>query len=294
MHILLVFNSRLAEELKAQTSRIKRRRCSAYAPKQVIMTTLRVYGTVFNNANRVELSLKSIAQLKPAKIYVADNMSTDGTTELLKKHKEVVLITEKCNRGKGKRLALERLLEDAEPSDAVIMIDLDTVYKKPYHELVKEKMKVLKNDEIYAEIGQLETAKTAQKLFWRDMNNSEDIERFARAISIGITIYRLDVGSGLENKYYQNEVGIKGLREARYAKGKLALYLRLFNETVGVERDEAYKSFKEFHSSFKSFSSPVYLPIFALSYLIAKIQGIYSYDPKLNNIEYVRHNEVKI
>lgn len=258
------------------------------------MGRLRVYGTVFNNANRVELALASIAPLKPAKIYIADNNSTDGTTQLLMKHKDVVVIREKCNRGKGKRLALERLLQDAEPDDPIIMIDLDTVYKPAYRALVMKKIKTLKDNEMYDDIGQLATAATMKRIPWRDTPNSEDLERFARAISIGIKLYKLDKDPTLENEYFQNETGIKGLREARYAKNPISLGIRLFNETVSVERNEAYRSFKDFYAHFYTFKSPMYMPIFAVSYIIANIMGIYAYDPKLSNVEYIKQHVIKI
>ena len=258
------------------------------------MRALHVYGTVFNNANRVERSLKSIERLNPAKIYITDNYSTDGTYEILRRHKKVEVIRAKSNRGEGKQLALERLLEKAAPSDAVIMVDLDTIYKNKYADFITKRMKALKDNVMYTDIGQLATARTLKKLPWLNTNNSEDIERFARAVSFGIKLYKINTGDGLENLYFQNEVDVGGLREARYARNWFAFFPKVFFKMVNMERNEAHKSFRDFRRSFRTQKSPIYVPVIMAAYITAKLMGIRSHNSKLSNTDYVIQNEIKI
>lgn len=66
---------------------------------------LYIYGTIYNNINRVLLSLESLQQIKYKKIFIVDNFSNDGTYEALKDNRsnynlEVIQI--KCNRGRGR------------------------------------------------------------------------------------------------------------------------------------------------------------------------------------------------
>lgn len=76
---------------------------------------LRIYGTVYNNADLAEKCLESISGLRQYRIYAVDNFSTDGTYNILKRHKEVRIKRLKCSRGKGRDVALSMLLKEAAP-----------------------------------------------------------------------------------------------------------------------------------------------------------------------------------
>ncbi|BFH72199.1 hypothetical protein SJAV_01430 [Sulfurisphaera javensis] len=87
-----------------------------------------VYGTVFNNVNTVEASIKSV--WKPNyTIIITDNYSTDGTWEKLqemKKEYNIVLYRLKSTRGKGRDYSLKH----CQNNSLAAYIDLDCVYKK--------------------------------------------------------------------------------------------------------------------------------------------------------------------
>jgi len=73
--------------------------------------------THYNNRNTLEESLRSIlSQIDSAfEIVVVDNMSTDGSRQLLEKYaKEGVLklIVKRCSRGRGRQIALEHATGD--------------------------------------------------------------------------------------------------------------------------------------------------------------------------------------
>ncbi|OWP53125.1 N-glycosyltransferase [Candidatus Micrarchaeum sp.] len=100
--------------------------------------TLFIYGTVFNNASRVQACIDSLMPLKYAKIFVVDNYSTDGTYETLKNIENLVVIRKKCSHGLGRKIALEKALNKAGDEDFLMYVDFDTVYNKEYIDLVKK------------------------------------------------------------------------------------------------------------------------------------------------------------
>ncbi len=252
---------------------------------------LRVYATVFNNASRVKASLDSIAPLKPYKIYVTDNYSTDGTYEILKNYKNLVVTRRRCKRGEGRRIALQNLIEDSSPKDAVLVIDLDVIYKDPYIKFIKQKLKGLKDDEIYADTGQLSTVRTNMKVQWRNLIAHEDNERLARAASLGIKLYRM---RNLEDNFWENEKVAQGKpRESRYTKNMVSMYARYLDHLVDDQRGGAYKSFGAFYA-ISSVKSTTYFCGYLAAYVIAEILGVYSYDKKLNNKEYIAKHSIFI
>ena len=98
---------------------------------------IRVYGTVYNNRNRVPYCLRSLSPLS-AKFYIIDNYSTDGTFEYLKRSKNVRIKQEKCNRGKGRQLAMEMAIVDSKDNDPIFYVDFDTIYSKRFIKLIKD------------------------------------------------------------------------------------------------------------------------------------------------------------
>lgn len=240
---------------------------------------------MYNNAKYVNASIMSIKKLKPKKIFIVDNFSTDGTYEILKSYKNILIEQIKCNRGKGRDIALKNALENCNGLDHLLYIDLDTVYKMPYLKGVIKARKNLKSDQLYL-YGSLSTAETNRKIPWRHLNFGEDIERIARAKSIGIEILGSNTLKNIKKDYYGvNAPNPNGMRESRYANG-FSLVLRLMQNLIDTQRSYAYKSFSDFYNSSDKKSKFRYFAFF-VAYVIAKILGVYEYDKRLNNADYV-------
>ncbi|MCS7131473.1 MAG: glycosyltransferase [Hadesarchaea archaeon] len=92
-----------------------------------------MYGTVFNNADTVELSIRSIfSALEDVieEVVVVDNYSYDGTWEILnelKKELPLRLYRLKCSRGLGRQYAFTKTR-----SKYVLSMDFDTIYLKDF------------------------------------------------------------------------------------------------------------------------------------------------------------------
>lgn len=250
---------------------------------------LRIYGTVYNNADLLEKCLESISGLRPYKIYAVDNFSTDGTYDILKRYKEVKIERLKCSRGKGRDIALSMLLKEAAPDDPVMYIDFDMIFSPKYVAMLSERIKEVKPNEMYLLFGGLSLANTNVNLPWRDLNSAEDWERLARAKSKGIRLL-LDKNDIIKFRDFVNNreaIGyMLGDREKRYANGSLSLKLRLFRMLIDNERGMAHKSFRKFYESSGRKNLGSFLQ-FLTAYACARILGIYSYDPKKSNKEYV-------
>lgn len=135
-----------------------------------------IYGTVFNNVEWVEESVKS-AWRPDAEIVIVDSYSTDGTWEkLVKLRKDFNLrvYRYKCSRGLGRDIALRKCLEGS----TVAQFDLDTVYNEAFHKVIdygtSTGLRVLagtlvaKREDVIAKGG------------WRDLNYGEDVEMVSR------------------------------------------------------------------------------------------------------------------
>jgi glycosyltransferase involved in cell wall biosynthesis len=249
---------------------------------------LRIYGTVYNNADLIEICLKSLSKLEPYKMYAVDNCSTDGTYQILSRRKNSKIKRLKCSRGKGRQIALEMLLNDSNPQDPVMYIDFDVVYKPIFIKTLKERIKKINDNEMYGLFNGLSNAKTNKDLFWRDLNAAEDWERLARAKSLGI---KLSIGKkDLKNfrKWTDNRENIGFIvsnREKRYASNRIALNFRLFKMLIDNERGMA-QNFEEFYEKSSKKNANKYL-LFLFAYSFAHILGIYSYGGKVSNKEYV-------
>lgn len=250
---------------------------------------LRIYGTVYNNADLVEKCFASISKLKPYKIYVVDNFSFDGTYDILKRYKEIKIKRLKCSRGKGRDVALSMLLKEAAPNDPVMYIDFDTIFSPKYVAMLSERIKTVKPNEMYNLFDGLSLANTNVNLPWRDLNAAEDWERLARAKSIGIKLLQNKKDMFKFRDFVDNREAIGYSvrnREKRYALGRLSLELRLFRMLIDNERGRAHKSFWEFYETSNKINLWSLL-LFLIAYICARIIGIYSYDPKKSNKEYV-------
>ena len=222
--------------------------------------------------------------LHPKKIFVIDNFSKDRTYEILKTYKNVIIEQRRCNRGMGRNIALRKLLRECNNTDHIICIDLDSIYTKAYCKEIIRKRRHLIDGELYLG-GYLSTAETNKKLPWNNFNYGEDIERLARAKYLGIKI----IGGQKTKKkdfYVRNAPGLNvSIREGRYASG-FSLALRLMQNLIDTERCYAYKSFSDFYNSADKKSKFRYFAFF-VAYVIAKILGVYEYDKRLNNADYV-------
>lgn len=247
------------------------------------MTKYHIYGTLYNNINRISYTLSSLSELEPYKLFVVDNFSNDGSYEYLidysKKHKiDLHIVREKCTRGKGKDIALKMLYKNGPKAyDLVFYIDFDVIYGYKFINYIKNYKKFYKNSVTTAfGIGIAKLNKEG----WRDLNCAEDFERFARMKSKGISILYNPKIRGKDKNYLDN---FRGGDEAKYAKG-FKFYLRTYKCWIDMQRGIAFNSFSEFfnNSKTKSFGRKI---VWFTVYIVAKILGEYRYSES-NNRKY--------
>lgn len=240
------------------------------------MNTLAIsaIGTVYNNSNIVEDSLKSILEglvknFATFEIVVVDNYSDDGTYEILHKYEgeNVIVIRALCSRGKGRQIALENAR-----FDYVFPIDLDTIYSFDYFTLLSNIVEKGIDDDTV--IDGIAKKSTLLKLGgWRDLNVSEDIELCARAIHHGIKWFILPYN------LMSNEVISR--REKRYASG-FAYIKRVITNRLYKIRGAGINAFGKVNA--RTFLDKVIMWLFVI---LAKVLGleIYSYS-NYNNWDY--------
>ncbi len=254
------------------------------------MKTLYIYGTVYMNGGTIKKSVESLLPLtKKFNLYLSiiDNFSTDNTYRWLvsnsNKYKNMVFYIKqvKCNRGKGRDIALNHILNIAQPNDFTFYIDLDSIYTKKYINYIFNFI----NQRSKNKIGMyyLSLVKYNYGVNWKNLNYGEDIERIAHFKYKG---YRVEIDSyGNYFRINQDRGNLTREREIIYAKG-LKYYIRLFNNTIDTERGLAFKNFSEFYKLSK-YKSNFMLLSFYFAYLIAKFKGIYSYSKIEDNFSYV-------
>ncbi len=255
-----------------------------------------IYGTVFNNADRVGKCIESLKPLNYKKIFVVDNYSTDGTYEILKNMQNVVVMRRKCSHGLGRQLALELALKEAYDEDFLMYVDFDTVYFDKYVNIIKEMIKKLSDNEVFI-FGMLSKAKLNRSVPWRDLLTSEDLERVAHLKYLGYKIVmdeeKFDIvfgGKGLINPYYQNDQSAGDnfyQRHMRYKISNIQFMVRMFRVMIDNERGAAFKSLREFYSISSKKNIKRYF-IFFIAYMIANLLGVYRYAKNKNNIEYIK------
>ena len=108
--------------------------------EKVPSRTLSLIGTVFNNGAVVEASLNSLITglsdvLERYEIVIVDNFSTDFTYEkivqLAKKHPQLKVYREHCNRGQGRQIALQN-----SSGHYVMPVDFDSIYSPEFFKLL--------------------------------------------------------------------------------------------------------------------------------------------------------------
>lgn len=267
---------------------------------------------MYNNASTVERSIDSLKQLMPYKMFVVDNYSTDGTFEKFKKYKQVVAIQQKCTLGKGRNLAMGMALKEAMPDDPMFTMDLDNELTQVAIKDILIRIKKMKNNTFYW-IGCLGKASAHAKVSWKDLFCGEEVEHSAHAISLGIEMHYFDAKTFYS---YVNDLGANpdlslAQRQLRYTKGFIGKGIRLYKCLISLERGYAYKSPKEFiavslnkkndgtprsTSSLKKGKLHIltYYLAYTSAFLIAKLLGIYNYDKKLNNHDYIKSSSLSI
>jgi len=146
-----------------------------------------VYGTVYNNANYVEESIKSIYRPE-YRVVIVDNYSTDGTWERLlelRKEYNLQLYRYRCSRGLGRNIALHKCPENS----LTAYFDLDTIYYDAYH-------RVIHAAETYGSASArgvvvVNREYAIRRGGWRDLNVGEDTDfsvRINPAVHIPVII----------------------------------------------------------------------------------------------------------
>ncbi len=262
---------------------------------------LYIYGITFNNAGTIEASLRSIAALGAKRMFIVDNYSTDGSFKLLQKHRQVDVVQEKCTRGGGRGLALERAMNSTRNDDVIFYVDLDMVYKKAWVNHIKRLARTIGPDEISV-FGMLSRVSLNKRLPWKNLNSGEDTERLARAVAGGATVVDIklldeiinsNVSDAYSNPYFDNEA-VAGLeatsRERRYSSSGIHWAWRMFKRTYEEQRGGAYKTFDSFYAICRNKSSFNRL-MFWMAYHTGNLLGTYSYSNKWSNFELIRRGK---
>ncbi|MEM0147930.1 MAG: glycosyltransferase family A protein [Candidatus Micrarchaeaceae archaeon] len=245
-----------------------------------------IYGTLYNNINRIKECLDSLKPLEPYKLFVVDNYSDDGSYEYLVKRAkldtniELHITRKKCSRGKGKDIALKMLFSvNPKEDDLVFYIDFDVIYGKNFITYIKNYFKNHK-DEVTTAFG-IGIAQL-NNFEWKDLNLAEDFERFARMKSLGIKIFYNPEMQYNNPNWFEN---YKGGDESRYANN-IKYFIRAYKGWIDIERGIGFKNFKSFYADAKTKSS-IRKFFWLTAYIIAKILGIYCYNKEVDNRKYI-------
>ena len=242
------------------------------------MSELKIYGTVFNNAEYIDACLNSLKPLGKLDLYVVDNYSTDRTVEKLfiwNKYFNMHIYEKKCTRGAGRQLALEYLKSESSPEDLAFYIDFDTVYSNKFVETILSASKTIKDNEL--SIAMLGTVRTQKLAEWKDLNAGEDWERSAHFVSKGVKVLEIITPDGSYGTNRNQDEAKQYKRELFYSKSKIRLFKNLIDEHRGI----AYKKWKGMGRKRISVIANYF------AHFIALILGTYSYDKKLDNRELV-------
>ena len=125
---------------------------------------------------------------------------------------------------------------------------------------------------------------TADRLMpWKDMNTYEDLEFWARAISLGIRVYFPTV---MVSKNYI----ISGNRDKRYEKKTIKLLKRLYRNTVYGIKGRGVNSFSELKRRYSGKKRLFAYMVFIKMKLTR--EEIYTYSKLSSNTEYLKRNEI--
>ena len=242
------------------------------------MRELKIYGTVFNNAEYIDACLNSLKPLGKLDLYVVDNYSTDRTVEKLfiwNNYFNMHIYEKKCTRGTGRQLALEYLKSESSPEDLAFYIDFDTAYSNKFVETILSASKTIKDNEL--SIAMLGTVRTQKLAEWKDLNVGEDWERMAHFVSKGVKVLEIITPDGSYGTNRNQNEARQYKRELFYSKSKIRLFKNLIDDHRGI----AYKKWKGMGRKRISVIANYF------AHFIALILGTYSYDKELDNRELV-------
>ena len=185
---------------------------------------LSIYGTVFNNADRIEESVDSLLRVVSDasvdyEIVIVDNVSTDGTTQILeqmsKRDSAIHFSSRRCTRGAGRAIAVTR-----SKGEYVMHADLDSVYDRILAKVVKLVVESRRDKK-----DVIDNIMSRENLVrhgnWKDLNASEDIELYSRLLRNGSKLYSVPA------HWFSNQA--RKVRENMYAASKLSSSRRKFN-----------------------------------------------------------------
>lgn len=184
-----------------------------------------VYGTVYNSADTVGVTLRDLERKLPDDfiVVISDNYSSDGTYEILQSFDNVDAFQVRATRGRGRQLALERLLRRYGGSvQYIFSLDLDVVFPDYFPSVVAGLIGRYSGGEVY---GTFASAQTYQEILhrgivWPDLNMAEDIGYDIELIRHGFRKYLIGF------PFWHNQV--RRQRETKYAKG-WKYFRRMFN-----------------------------------------------------------------
>jgi glycosyltransferase involved in cell wall biosynthesis len=150
----------------------------------------------YNDAERLRQSLDSILELQDfasIEVIVVDNLSNDGSQEILSDYRQrglIQCIEKKCTRGRGRQIALEA----SSGKYILAHLDCDDVFSPPgirnlldvYHRDYEGMMLVTKRTNVDERSNiTIGPADLFRALGWRDINWFEDWDLWNRARAIG-------------------------------------------------------------------------------------------------------------
>jgi glycosyltransferase involved in cell wall biosynthesis len=247
---------------------------------------LYLYGTVYNNRNRVVKCLESLQKIRAEKRFlIVDNFSTDGTYEILGAIDGVEIIRRKCSRGKGRQLAMELAKDKAGADDLFMTFDLDTVYFEEFVKVVEWGLKNIDKKTVFC--GSLCYYETNFSIPWKDLNNGEDWERSAHFCHEGYNVINVK----FKSEYAENEKVLSISREKRYAKN-YGYYARQWKNNVDLFRGWGINSIHKLRELFHFMRPKVsrkkfilLIGLFLVVFLYVTIfKEVYSYGRSMNRI----------
>ncbi len=226
-------------------------------------------------------------------MYIVDNYSTDGSWEYLAlealgNSRIRTLHRKKCSRGEGKQIAMEAALQEARPNDIMFFVDFDEVYGKTFIDYLKYAQKKYKKNDICIHKG-ISRAELNKKLFWRNLNYAEDVERVARARAIGANII-IPINPMDYSNIGHHEANKNTIEKKEYSSTMLGHKYRTFRARIDYIRGTAF-NLGELEERNKTKSRLNSIGI-ALLYIFAKINKIYPAKKGISNWEYSHFEKI--
>ena len=245
--------------------------------------TLSLIGTVFNNGNVVEDSLRSLITglrnvLDHYEIVIVDNFSTDSTYEkvvqLSKIHPEIKVYREHCSRGAGRQTALQK-----SSGKYVMPVDFDSIYSQEFFRLVDYLLRRnMKENEV---VDGFTSRDNLIKIGgWRNLNSSEDTEICSRAIFLGYKWFRTPL------LLVENQPG--KMREKRYSKNFTSYIRRLVQNRTDKICSLGITEFAQVHA--KSFLERVFEYLVLVKSSVRQEKAHSYIESPYNNWDYVGLN----